>query len=323
MRIACRRDAYLLAVLAVVQVLRWLGSPRLAARAAELIGVAAFHATARKRHTSAGRLAAALHVSPSDPRVEHWIREAYITAWTDLLCLAHAGRSSPHQPPVEINGLQHLEQAIAAGNGVVLWESSNFGHRVLAKLVLSSLGFKLVQVHAQDHVEGLLYVGQEPTRLFRRVIQPAFTALELGFLEEILVLEPAHSLNHARMIANRLRANAIVCVAADGLHGSRFVELEFMGFQRRFPTGIASLGRMSRAAILPIFCFRDGAGRGHLVIGQPRDIPPARDAAGAAMRHYARLLESYVRRLPGQYRAWHLLTSAPRVAAVPHLVGGR
>jgi lauroyl/myristoyl acyltransferase len=69
-----------------------------------------------------------------------------------------------------------------------------------------------------------------------------------------------------------------------------------------------SLGRISGAPILPIFCMRSQNGATSLIIEPPVEFSGSgqRDElAQDALTRYLQLLESYIKAHPGAYRDWH------------------
>ena len=55
---------------------------------------------------------------------------------------------------LELLGLEHLRVAIGQGKGAILWESSCFRRRLLAKQILHNNGFAVDQVHGENHLGG-------------------------------------------------------------------------------------------------------------------------------------------------------------------------
>jgi len=61
------------------------------------------------------------------------------------------GLSRPEVPlsQFDIRGLDHLQRAMDNGKGAILWESSHFGRRLLAKRILRHKGFVVDQVDCE------------------------------------------------------------------------------------------------------------------------------------------------------------------------------
>jgi lauroyl/myristoyl acyltransferase len=170
-------------------------------------------------------------------------------------------------------------------------------------------------------VEGFGRERSRETALSRRRLRPGLQALERQLVAELIGIPGGPSLAYLRLLAERLRANQVICIAADGREGQRFQVVEALG--RPFPvaSGMPSLARSAGAALLPLFCFRNHRGRLQLVIEPPLDVA---QPAEVVARRYAALFEGYLRRCPGQLRGWHFRPPLPlRGAALsPGAVGG-
>jgi hypothetical protein len=320
MTVARARDGYVVAVIVVIATLRRIGSPRLARAAAHLIGLAGFQRALRASASADGG-ARGLGLPRDAPAVRRVVKESSLTTWQNVLALAGPAVLRAELSAVHIEGQEHLDRALEAGRGVILWESSTFGRRVLAKLALASQGLRVVQVHADNHLEGLPggYDRRDQTRLFRAILRPFFQRSERSFADEIVLLSDTNtSLAYVKTLSARLRENRILCSSAEGARGWRFVVVDLFGRPRPFATGMLSLARTSGAAILPLFCFRDERGALRLVIEEPLAVPRDRAGAEELVRLHARRLESYIRRYPGEYRDWHQLGVPP-----PGALGGQ
>jgi lauroyl/myristoyl acyltransferase len=303
-------DLYILSVMAVVLIVRWSHSPALRRVSARLIGLAAYLGTPGMRDAATRNVTAAFEPHVDARTAARIVRESYTSTWENTLALCGISAEWDAVRRVRIEGLDRLERALDAGNGVILWESMYFGRRLLAKMALADRGFALDQLHAENHLEGFAYNQWQATRVFKAVIHPFFSRSEKQFLREIVLLpRSGSSVSALRTLTARVKANGIVFSAADGRMGQQFVQVDFFGRQRAFATGMVNLARSTGATLLPLFCFRDERGALHLVIENPIEVAPERDAMDDALRRYAGLLESYLRRYPEQYRAWDLLGS--------------
>ena len=83
------------------------------------------------------------------------------------------------------------------------------------------------------------------------------------------------------------------------LPGQRFETVEFLGTPTAVATGAVTLARATGAALIPLFCFRDG-GTPRLILEGSLD--PALDGGRAAAAAYVRRLDALVRAYPEQWR---------------------
>lgn len=114
-----------------------------------------------------------------------------------------------------------------------------------------------------------------------------------------------------RVLFDRLKQNAIICVAGDGTLGWNSVRKNFLGGYRTFFTGMVSLSRITGAPILPLFCVQEDSDKTAVIIEPPIALDSTKDRDSASelcIDQYVSLLESYIKRYPEQYRNWHGLT---------------
>lgn len=299
-----RHHLYLLTVAALVEAANRLGSPRGIDRLARGLASLAYRLSREKRRRAERSVTELLGAMPDAER-DRIVRGAFHTFWDDTLSFVPWRGSVPPEP--EVVGVPHLQAALAAGKGVVLWESGYFGRRNIAKQVLHHHGFGLHQVHHETHRAG--FVGDPRSGWVRdRLVLAYFTAREREFLASVITLPHSESLAFTRTLLATLERNQIVCITADVAHGQRLVAVPLFGRPKRFATGMVTLARTCGATLLPLFCFRGADGRLRVIIEPAIPVASTGDrdeAIAAPLRHYAGLLESYIRRHPDQYRSWH------------------
>jgi lauroyl/myristoyl acyltransferase len=296
-------DLYLLAVLALVKLalhLPFINAGEMLGRASAFT---AFHLSRRKRHLAERSLSQVLGLSGAE--MHRVLRGSFNCFWQDVFSPlpARAGRAT--RINAEFRGRRYLEEALARGKGVILWESSSLGRRFLAKSILCENGFPVCQVHDDSHMGEF---HNPKSRMTAQLVKPLFDSHERRSLKDVLTLSRDDSLRFSRELLERLRRNEIICISADGRIGSKFVPITFLGRKDAFPTGIASLARTSGATILPLFCVEERPNLPSLSIESPipMDQPGDREASvERAILQYISVAESYIRRYPEQYRAWN------------------
>jgi KDO2-lipid IV(A) lauroyltransferase len=304
MRWVSLADVYLLAVLALVSAVGWSSSPRLREAAALGAAGAAFRLSRRKRRRCEANLARAF-VEMSAAERQAIARDSFVAFWREAFALGSLRNAGAER--AEVNGLERVAAARREGKGVLLVESSFFGQRTLAKQILHRHGIEVHQVHAERHLAG--FQGGPDTLAARRVLRPYFHHREQPFLAGTVWLPASASLAYARQLLDTLKRNEVVCVSGDGHTGQKHVVLPFLGRTRGFTTGVVSLARLSGAALLPMFCVRQAGGTACLTIEpalQLRAGPAREHNLEEGMALYARLLEQFIRRFPGQYLGWHI-----------------
>jgi lauroyl/myristoyl acyltransferase len=268
----------------------------------------------RKRHGSELNLATAFAGQLTEDQRRRIAKAAVYAFWEEPLSVLPSAREEGMLSSMSVQGIEHLCRALDRGKGAILWESS-LGLRSLAKQALHQRGFSLSQVHAEHHIGGFIGSYEPISWLRSRLIEPFFENSERHCAAEFIYLPQSGQLAFSRTLLSRLKQNAIVCISGDAPEGYGLIPMPFLGQIELFATGMVSLARMCGAAILPVFCVRAHSGRADLVI-EPR-IPIQqhgdRDSSlRASMASYVRLLESYIRRYPEQYRRWHYVGDAYR-----------
>jgi lauroyl/myristoyl acyltransferase len=263
---------------------------------------AAFQFARRRRRIRQYHLSQTLQLS--GPEMRAIVKQSFYDFWRDLFfSLSSSGRRGDGQVTREMQGLEHIREALGKGRGVILWESSFFGRRVAAKRILKEHALSVSQIHDEYHMSGF---SNSHSWICRHMIQPFFESREKPFVKEIIYLTRSDSLAFTRALAERLKQNGIICVSADGRAGHKFVPVDFLWRRDLFSTGIISLARLSGATLLPLFCVQEGD-RTRLIIESPICVESDGDREGSVKRsilQYIGLLETYVTRYPEQYRRW-------------------
>lgn len=307
MRFVAIKDGYYLTVIGLVKIASWC-SPKLKEGLVRSVAWLAYNLSTSKRRHSEKNLAAAFDGKMNESRVRRVVRRAFYEFWDDTFSLLPPRGGRAAHETANLCGLEHLRAALKKGRGVVLWESRHFGKRTVAKRILHEEGFAIHQVHGWNHLGGLL--GDSPSWVQRNLIDRVFEGWEKRFVKEIIHLPESNSLAFTRALLERLQRNAVVCIPADGGSGQKFIPVHFLGRAGAFPTGMVSLARISGAAILPLFCFRESTATIKVVIEAPLAIESNADKERGlenSIAGYVGLLEGYARRYPEQYRNWHLL----------------
>jgi lauroyl/myristoyl acyltransferase len=302
-------DLYLCSVFTLIRGVGWLSSARVRELVVGGAAAAAYRFSKSKRQRIERRLREVFDNDLGDERVQSIVKGALCGFWQDAFSVAPCSGDKTAIDGVRVQGVGHLREALEQGRGVILWESVGLGQRTLSKQVLHRRGFPVYQVHAEGHMRGFGSGGRSATWMRNQVIKPLFKRLESASVLGVIYLSGSGSLAFTRQLLGLLESNTIVCVSGDGGMGQKQIPLQFLGRTRGFATGMVSLARLSGATILPLFCVEESRGGTKLVIEAPIHIPigvPKDLAMQESLAQYTRLLESYVKRYPEQYWAWHL-----------------
>lgn len=188
---------------------------------------------------------------------------------------------------VTVQGREHLDAALARGQGVVLL-LAHFGSFLLPLPWLGFRGYTVSQVTGRPR-----HAGPAAAALWRWRKRSA-NRLPVRFIQVGSFLRPVH---------DALRRNEIVALAFDGRDGSQWTEVRFLGRPARFSAGPFRLARRTGAAIIPAFMVRH-ADDTHTLQLEPAFALPAtpRDdeaqALAADTQRFADLFAGYVLRYP-------------------------
>ena len=180
---------------------------------------------------------------------------------------------------VTTDGLQHLQQALAAGNGVILlsahFTTLEIGGRLLA---LSSPFHVLYRTHKNPVIERVMRTAR--LRNYDRAIRR----------------------QDLRAMLRSLRDNMPVWYAPDQDHGLKHsLFVPFFGIPAATITATARLARSSGAAVVPFIPTRLPDGSGYRLTLYPALDNFPGDSLAADTRRINALLEARIREQPAQY----------------------
>jgi KDO2-lipid IV(A) lauroyltransferase len=197
--------------------------------------------------------------------------ETALAAWASDRQIQQLGR---------VEGLEHLEQALARGKGVIL---------LTAHFIQLELGGRFVAAHYPLHV------------LYRPFKNPLYEAWIRRQRERHARL-PALNRKDTRSLLRGLKQGHAVWYAPDQNYGPRHsIIVPFFGVPTLTITATSRLARLSGAAVVPYFPERLPGTAGYRVTILPalENFPSADDAADALRIN--QLIEGWIRRVPEQY----------------------
>ncbi len=209
------------------------------------------------------------------------------------------GRKFVERTYQNVEGLEHLERARAAGQGTIVLVF-HFG---MAKMVWPAL--KALGYDNHHHVfRGATY-AEETFASVAKATRDALARSEEQSGLGVIYHRPYYTF--AAMVRH-LRNNHVVGMNGDGMMGTEFADLPFLGGTMPFPTGPARLAAKTGAPILSVYALHEGLYRHRLIVHPPVYCrEDTREAADATVARYVALLEEYVRRYPWAWWTWRRL----------------
>ncbi len=188
---------------------------------------------------------------------------------------------------IEVDGLQHVQNALRKCNGAIL-VGAHFGNFILQCLRLGS----------EDFTFSTIVNMPEADRLSAIITQ---RANEMG----LNIIPRRLAWAATRETLKRLKNNEVVCVIADEEARKDGVFVDFFGYQVPTPKGPALLAVRSGAVVLPTFIYRFPGARQRIVVEPPVEIPrdDTSDAVQSATAIMTKVIEDVVRKYPEEW-AW-------------------
>ena len=307
MKIITLKDFYLLAVVALIKT-NWLFSLKVKTILVNSLAFIAYRLSKIKRRQCEENLALAFGGDLAEARIQTIVKSCFRQIWQETFSIPSPRFRAVLPEKLDIHGLEHLRAAMNKGNGAILWESSYFGRRLMAKQILHQQGVDVYQVHDENHLGGFGHSRVPTSWIQEHLIRPFFENCELPFVADILYLSDRSSPAFTKKLAERLRQNEIICISADVRRGHKFISVPFLGHVEHFPTGMVSLAKLSGAALLPLFCVQECENTVRLIVGSPIAIDVNGDREHSLEKTiliFTRLLESYIKEYPEQYRNWN------------------
>jgi lauroyl/myristoyl acyltransferase len=229
-----------------------------------------------------------------------WFRFASCEA-IDVMRLRY--RARPLRRLVEIRGREHLEAALAGGQGAILC-SAHFGSYDCAFALLGASGFPVTTIGRWQHNYTVGLSSAE--RLFWDLVR----ARRLRRHQHRPNIEPwAGRVAVAAQAAAILRANEVLTIGIDAppleKDLARTVEVPFLGRRARFLPGAVTLAQLTGAPLLMGFMYRTADYRHQVLeISAPVECPAEEDDEATTFARCAAEVSAAIRRSPAHWVYW-------------------
>lgn len=191
---------------------------------------------------------------------------------------------------IEVEGLEHIDQALADGKGVVLI-TGHFGNWERMANWYTVKGYPLTVVARDANDPNMNVLVTE--------------------LREAAGLEVISRGDAARAVLSGLRKNRVIGILPD--QNSEEIFVPFFGKLCGTVTGPAVLSHRAKAPVITTFCHRVGPGKYKLVISEPLAAVEGFEHTEGMTRAINNALEAAIRQHPNQYLWLHDRWKAARV----------
>jgi KDO2-lipid IV(A) lauroyltransferase len=201
---------------------------------------------------------------------------------------------------ITFEGLDHLEQALRQGRGVILVHM-HYGCKQFPLVALGMMGYDVSQIGYRDTEEEThSWVHKNVHLRIRMRLENQFRVKHIHVGKS---LRPAYE---------TLKHNGILMITGDGIGGVRgagenYLPLPFLGQTMLFPPGPARMARTTGAVMLPLFCVQQKDFTHLAVIEEPIAMQRTDDRKHDVREitaQYARVFETFVNRHPEHWMFW-------------------
>ena len=211
-------------------------------------------------------------------------------------------RPGSWHPRVRLRGKEHIDRALAAGKGAILWGPHSPFSEVAFKMALHQNGY------ADWHLSRLDHGHFSSTRFGVRFLNPLRVNIEDRYLAERVVIDPADPTSGLARLAGLLAKNRLVSITVQA-YSSSVTLVPFGNAELPFPSGPALLSIKTGAALLPIFTERCPDGSFLVTVEAAIEAPAkaklAEQVTGMLCRQ-SEIMYTYFQRVPSQYHYAYL-----------------
>ena len=146
---------------------------------------------------------------------------------------------------VNFSGLNHLDDALKKGNGIVL--------------VISHVG-------SWEYLAFLPFLKKYKCSVIVKSTRNKYLFKLIQFFREMTELKPIEKNSSVREIFKELKANNVVAILIDQWAGNEGIKADFFGVPTSTTSIPARLAIKTKAALVPAYCFRLGREKFEIVI---------------------------------------------------------
>ena len=256
-------------------------------RSGESLGRWHYRLTPRQRHRLGVQMARALDIPVGDARIAAALAEAYRIndrAIMEILAMySGAVTLDDIDQAVEVSDLDHLDQALAGGRGVIML-GMHMGNGVAMAAHLARRGYPMAVIYRESN--------KIPQHFFRDGIG------SLGL--QAIPAVPASV--GVRQMLKALKGNRVLFILMDQATKKGGVETLFLGKTLQMPPGPAELARRTGAAVVPAL-LEGVEPRWQFRMGVPETLQ-SDQSLESAVEKLTSIMQIHIEKQP-QWWTWH------------------
>lgn len=196
------------------------------------------------------------------------------------------------QLKVSMAGRQHIDRAIDAGRGAILWICPTACSDLIAKMGIAQAGFSVAHLSRPQH-------GFSNSKFGMAMLNRVRTRVEDRFLRERVPIDDQTGKQAVLALRRIIKSNSIVTITV-GAQTKAPQHVALAGGTIPISAGPARLAGITGAPLLPVFAVRTGDSKYEVRVEAPINAGE-RDMV-STLQCYADFLSSYVNRYPYQCR---------------------
>ena len=227
--------------------------------------------------------------------VEQWYARRAELTWGRMRAL----HRSDWRIQAELEGEEHIREALGRGRGAIVWFMSFCDSFVLMR-ALAEAGLPVVHLSLRTHgAASGSRLGIGPLARWRRVAEDRH-------LEDRIIIRNTSDPGYFKRMGAALAANRVLTVRGEVPQAGSNYKADFLGATAAFPGGAAALAFRRRAPLLTAYCARVRPFRYRVVVQEPVAAEGAdrREFAGAAVREFAKRLEKQIDLHAPDWEGW-------------------
>lgn len=211
-----------------------------------------------------------------------------------------AWRPGGWHPKITLEGEEHLQRALALGKGAIVWIAPFVFNSGPTKIALHEKGYRVSHLSSPKH-------GYSETKFGVGYLNKVRCIPEDRFIAQRIIFDRYAPATAMRRMMRALKAGEVVSIVAASTEGSDMIKGPIFGGRLPVAVGAPRLAGLTGAPLLPLFTVRDGAAGFRVVIEPPIEMitqGSTDERCIEAAAAFLRRSDPWVRRFPGQWRAW-------------------